>query len=78
MTQHNQPNDPQSMKEAIDALNKLGVPFQRPTLYQLKIADLSYYPGRGTIFRDGSQKAMTENGLDALLFIIKGMRRKLR
>jgi len=37
------------MIDAIDSLNELGVTFKRPTLYQLKIGDLSYYPGRGTI-----------------------------
>jgi hypothetical protein len=50
MTQYPRPNDPQPMKDAIDTLNELGVTFQRPTVYQLKIGDLSFYPGRGTIF----------------------------
>jgi hypothetical protein len=70
MTQYAQPNDPQPMKDAIDTLNEMGVTFQRPTLYQLKIGELSFYPGRGTIFRDGSPAAMTEKGLDALVVII--------
>jgi hypothetical protein len=48
----------------------MGVTFQRPTVYQLKIDDLSFYPGRGTIFRDGSPAATTEKGLDALVVII--------
>jgi hypothetical protein len=78
MTQHPLPNDPQPMKDAIDTLNELGVTFKRPTLYQLKIADLSYYPGRGTIFRDASPEAMPEKGLEALVLVIKGMRQKLQ
>ncbi len=65
------------MKDAIDILNEMGVTFQRPTLYQLKIGDLSFYPGRGTIFRDGSSAAMTEKGLDALVIIIKGAKQNL-
>src|ERR1700733_12437886 len=77
MTQYAQPDDPQPMKDAIDALNEMGVTFQRPTLYQLKIGDLSFYPGRGTIFRDGSPAAMTEKGLDALVVIIKGAKQNL-
>jgi hypothetical protein len=77
MTQHAQPNDLKPMIDAIYTLNELGVTFKRPTLYQLKIADLSYYPGRGTIFRDGSPEAMPEKGLDALLLVIEGMRQKL-
>ena len=77
MTQHPRPNDPQPMKDAIQILNKLGVTFKRPTLYQLKIADLSYYPGRGTIFRDGSPEAMPERGLQALVLVINGMNQKL-
>ncbi len=70
MTQFAQPNDPQPMIAAIHTLNEMGVTFKRPTLYQLKIGDLSYYPGRGTIFRDGSPAAMPEKGLDALVVII--------
>jgi hypothetical protein len=76
MTQYAQPNDPQPMKDAIDTLNEMGVTFQRPTVYQLKIGDLSFYPGRGTIFRDGSPGAMAEKGLDALVLIIKGTKQK--
>jgi hypothetical protein len=70
MTQYAQPNDPQPMKDAINTLNEMSVTFQRPTVYQLKIGELSFYPGRGTIFRDGSPAAMTEKGLDALVVII--------
>jgi hypothetical protein len=73
MTHYAQPNDPQPMKDAIDTLNEMGVTFQRPTLYQLKIADLSYYPGRGTIFKDGSPAAMPDKGLQALVLVIQGM-----
>jgi len=73
MTQYLRPNDPQPMIDAIYTLNELGVTFKRPTLYQLKIADLSYYPGRGTIFRDGSPEAMPEKGLQALVLVIQGM-----
>jgi hypothetical protein len=77
VTHYAQPDDPQPMKAAIETLNEMGVTFQRPTVYQLKIGDLSFYPGRGTIFRDGSPAAMTEKGLDALVVII-GMRQALR
>ena len=77
MTQHPRSNDPLPMKEAIDTLNEMGVTFQRPTVYQLKIGDLSFYPGRGTIFRDGSPAAMPETGLQALVLVINGMKQKL-
>jgi hypothetical protein len=70
MTQYTQPNDPQPMKDAIDTLNEMDVNFHRPSVYQLKIGDLSFYPGRGTIFRDGTPAAMTEKGLEALVVII--------
>jgi len=73
MTQYLRPNDPQPMIDAIYTLHELGVTFKRPTLYQLKIADLSYYPGRGTIFRDGSPEVMPQKGLQALLVVIQGM-----
>src|ERR1700737_3134173 len=77
MTQHARPNDSQPMKDAIDTLNEMGVTFKRPTQYQLKIGDISYYPGRGTIFRDGSPEAMPEKGLDAFVAAIKEMRQNL-
>jgi len=77
MTQYPRPNDPEPMKDAIDTLSEIGVTFQRPTVYQLKVGDLSFYPGRGTIFRDGSPGAMAEKGLDALVLIIKGTKQKL-
>jgi hypothetical protein len=76
MTQYPRPHDSQPMIDAIDSLNELGVTFKRPTLYQLKIGDLSYYPGRGTIFRDGSPEAMPEKGLDALLLVIHGIKQR--
>jgi hypothetical protein len=83
VVRHGEPYDPICSTERFAAnerrhrcLSEIGATFQRLTVYQLKIGDLSFYPGRGTIFRDGSPAAMTEKGLDALLCVIKSMEPK--
>lgn len=53
------PNDTDEMRQAIEALSDEGVLFTRPTDYQLKVSDISFYPGTGSIFRDGESKALT-------------------
>lgn len=60
------PDDPPKMVQAIDRLNSLGIMFERKTLYQLKIDQWNFYPGRGTIVRDGGLPEQ-DRGLEALL-----------
>lgn len=69
------PNDTDEMREAIEALNADGVRFSRPTQYQLKIGDLSFYPGTGSIFRDGEGKGWEQHGLGALISHLREKRK---
>ncbi|MFG1430443.1 hypothetical protein V5F44_07460 [Xanthobacter sp. V2C-8] len=61
------PDDPPRMVHAIQRLNSLGISFERKTAYQLKIDEWNFYPGRGTIVRDGHPAAEPDRGLTALL-----------
>ena len=70
-----EPNDTKEMRDAIGALNAEGVRFARPSTYQLKIDDLSFYPATGSIFRDGDDKAWEQFGLNVLLFHLRTQKR---
>src|SRR3712207_6421502 len=61
-----------AMREAIVWLVKSKIYFRRQTQWQLKIGDLSYYPDKCTIYRDGDQKALSVLGLDALRQLLRG------
>jgi hypothetical protein len=54
------------MTEALVWARKRKFPLERPTRFQLKIADVSYYPHKGTIFVDGEDQRRPETGLGAL------------
>ena len=69
------PNDTDKMRDAIAALDADGVRFSRPTQYQLKIGDLSFYPGTGRIFRDGEDKAWQQQGLSVLISYLREKRK---
>ena len=60
------------VRQAIQALRERGVTFDLKTVHQLKVDDLSFYPGRGTIFRDGDSGAIAEHGLEAFLTLVGG------
>ncbi len=65
--------DSAAMLQAIEALKERGFDVRRPrgSAYQLKVAaDLSYYPDKGTIFRDGAREAMPQRGLASLVQIL--------
>ena len=63
-------DDDLSMLEAITKLNCAGVTFTRTSKHQIKVGDLSYYPTRGTIFRDGDAGAMDDRGLEVFMTLI--------
>jgi hypothetical protein len=54
------PTDSMAMREAIDWLCNAGIPFIRPTDWQLKIGPLNFYPDKGTIHRDGNRRPHPE------------------
>ena len=62
--------DDPAMADAIRALMLAGIDVRRPdkTPYQLKVSEtVSYYPAKGTIFIDGTDGALPQRGLQALL-----------
>ena len=65
------------MRDAIAALNGEGVRFARPSQYQLKIGDLSFYPGTGRIFRDREDNAWEQQGLSALISFLREKRKSV-
>ena len=60
------PDDSPAMRAALHWLTQAGVVFTRPTRYQLKIGPLSFYPDKGTLYRDGDRQALPDRGLPAL------------
>lgn len=69
------PNSPAkhttAMHQASAALARAGVHFQQPSGFQLKVGPFSFYPTKGTIFRDGETGARNERGLPAFLLILR-------
>ena len=63
-------DDDLPMRETIAELNRAGVTFTRTSKHQIKVGDLSYYPSRGTIFRDADAGAMDARGLEAFMAMI--------
>lgn len=64
-------NQTPAMHQASAALVRAGVNFQQPSPYQIKVGQFSFYPTKGTIFRDGETGARNERGLSAFLRILR-------
>jgi hypothetical protein len=62
--------DPQEMTVAVEEIGSWGYDLFRPNEFQLKIADVSYYPGTGTILVDGEKK-LPRTGLEALRALLE-------
>lgn len=60
-----------TVQAAVRRLAQAGVAHDLKTLYQIKVADLSFYPGKGTIFRDGDPGALEQHGLDAFIRMVQ-------
>jgi hypothetical protein len=67
MSKPNQWKDPPEIRDAIAALTREKITFSRPNRWQLKIGDLSFYPTKCTICRDGDEGWLPEQGLADLL-----------
>jgi hypothetical protein len=64
------PGDTPIFLEALDKLLLAGADARRPVANndQIKVtANLSYYPAKGTIYRDGDRRPMPIRGVDALI-----------
>jgi hypothetical protein len=60
-----------AMRRALQSLRKEGFHPEVTSLHQLKIEDLNFYPARGTIYRDGDQRALAQSGLAAFLKLLR-------
>ena len=56
-----------TMERAVRRLRQEKIFFEELTAYHIKVGDLNFYPGRGTIYRDGDYKAFAKTGLDAFV-----------
>lgn len=56
----------QRMIDAKAWLEDRDIGFECPTAFQLKIGEINYYPGQGTIYLDGEECALQDRGLSAL------------
>lgn len=63
--------DSDAMVTAIAKLNEARIKFLRPSRYQLKIGDVNYYPGRGTIFVDGADSPEEGGGISEFIRQVK-------
>jgi hypothetical protein len=70
------PTDCDATRETLEWLKAASFRYDRPTPWQIKIRGtaLSYYPRKGTIFRDGDPQALPHRGLDALATLLHGQR----
>lgn len=55
-----------AMNHAMRWLDERGVYYKQLPPYQLKIGQINYWPGRGTITIDGEISKRAEKGLEAL------------
>lgn len=67
--------DHPKMIEAIQRLKREKIDVRRPlnANFQLKVAEeISFYPGKGTIFVDGTDGAHERRGLEAVIELVNG------
>jgi hypothetical protein len=65
------PGDTDETRRQIAELLARGFPVRRLTEYQLKIGDINYYPTKGTITIDPSQRH-PKKGFNALIELLQG------
>ena len=56
-----------AMEAAIRRLQQENIHFEVLTAFHIKVGDLNFYPGRGTIYCDGERRALPKSGLDAFV-----------
>lgn len=65
--------DSPKFAEALDKLMRGGADPRRPpnNHHQIKVSsNISFYPDKGTIYRDGDKKPLPERGVEALLELL--------
>ncbi len=69
------PTDSAETRDVIGWLQDHRVSFVRHSRYHLKIGELNYYLGKGTIFFDSEDEARSERGFAALQQLLTGTRK---
>lgn len=62
------------MRDALLMLKQHGIPTRKVSEYQIKIGQVNYYPGKGSIYLDGATRPMDEHGFRALLRFLEAHR----
>lgn len=70
MSQRKKIRNKRKMEEAMSRLNQEGIIPTRPTDHLIKIGEVNFYPGKGTIYLDGDDGKLKEKGLDALINLL--------
>lgn len=61
--------DPAILTKAVEEILQTGYPLRRTSEYQLKVGPWNFYPGTGSIQKDGKRKELVR-GLDAFLKLL--------
>ena len=62
-----------TMMATVRRLRAENIYYQLLTPHHIKADNINFYPGRGTIYREGDPKALNETGIDAFILLIKRM-----
>ena len=71
-------DDPIEMRNAMDALLLRGFDFHQPSPNHLKIGPYNFYPGTGTIYRDGDNRALPKRGLKTFMQMVRRFRYQIK
>lgn len=63
-----------AMALARERLEVEGFPYRQPSIFQLKIGEVNYYPSTGTITLDGHVGSDVGKGLDKLIILLRKRR----
>jgi hypothetical protein len=66
-----------AIRTAMDALLLRGFDFHQPSPNHLKIGPYNFYPGTGTIYRDGDRRSLPERGLKTFMQMIRRFKYQL-
>jgi hypothetical protein len=62
------------MNIALERLAAERIRHEQTSAFQIKVGPFNFYPGKGTIYMDGDQKARPERGLEAFIALISQVR----
>ena len=60
-----------AMAATVRRLKTERIDYEVMTPHQIKVDDINFYPGRGTIYRDGDRRALPESGLENFIALAR-------